>query len=498
MDIEENLCRTELREECEILVPKSFTVDEMGNFYILDTLNNKVKIYSETGVYIDYIELPSQIYGLDIEKVNDNIFIYADDCNLYKINEYGQDCLELVTTILRENIAGIFRGDNELFVRSYNGSDLRISCAEESNIMRKDVAEFTVIPDDMVIGLKNDTNIEVLSIDENVSQNLYCTLEPAGAYCLKNENDILYTLSNETDWKYTETRISRVQEDGVLETALTVSGKAYDYGFPFKKIYINDNTIYQMIPEEKAVSIYVIPWAKTLETRITNDMVEEYTINKNIATASLNNVTASNASVSVTRETALDRAYQMCGTGWVYNPETMFTPTTTVTCAPEHLAKITSAKTVGGIPYCWGGMNGLDTATYSGSSAGYMQNFSDCLTSGKTAGNISTVSQGWVGGTFGIDCSGFICATFKIPKKVGTSDLPDYFTECSSWSSVQAGDVGIKTGHTFMIRHVYSSSTSGIYTIGTYESTLDGSADCAKLHNRDYADVCNEYNLYTY
>ena len=493
-DSEENLSRTDIREDSEILLPKSFCINSDGDFYILDTLSNKVKVYTSTGDFLKSINLPSEIYGLDIEKVDNYLFVYSDNCNLYLIDEDNTEVIEVVTNIEREDIAGIYSVENELFVRSYNGMDKKITVAVEQNKNLKNASSiFTLEDDDTVIGLSQNDGVEKLSLDEEITYNLSCVLEPAGAYCIKKEKDVTYLLSNETDWTYVETRISKVS-DNTYESALTISGKEYHYGNMFKKIYIHDGVVYQAVPERNAFSIYLIPWTMEYETRITDEMVYKYNqTDDNLLNIASNTTVA--AKVSVTRDEAMDRAIDMCYTSWKYNPNTMFTPTGDYTQSPQQLSS--TAKTVAGIPYCWGGMHGLDTATYSGSNAGYLQNFSDCLTSGKTAGNINTKSKEWVNTTFGMDCSGFVCAAFKIGTKVRTSDLDDYFT-LSSWENVQVGDVAIRSGHhTFIISYVYTSETSGFYMVGTYESTIDGDSACTKSYKR-YYDDCMNYNLYTY
>lgn len=494
-DDETELGRTEFVVDCVKVSPKSFTVDEERNFYILDTLNDMVKVYSETGAFVKAIPFSEQLYGLDIEKVNGNIYIYADDCSLYKIDESNPDDIEVVTSIDRVNIAGLYSVDNELFVRSYNGSDMKITISDEHSMKRSNGASCVIADDDTVIGLRNSADVKLLNTDQDVTYGLSCVLEPAGAYCIKKENNVIYTLSNETDWSYTETRISKIQDESILKSALAISREVYEYGIPFKKVYIQEDVIYQMVPQENAVAIYVIPWSAAKETRITDTMIEAYHA-KDIEVSPAFDVAVSRASFSVTREEAMERAYLMCYKAWDYDPTTMHTPTTDNTKSPQHLG--TTATNTVGIPYCWGGMNGLDTASYAESSLTYMENFSDCLTSGKTAGNINCTSGSYVDGTFGIDCSGFICAALKIKTKVGTSRLADWF-DSTEWDVAQSGDVVIWPGsHTFMIKHIYSSDSSGIYMISTYESTIDSSSARAMIMHWEFADISDSYKVYTY
>ena len=495
---EGQLCRTDIMEDAEILVPKSFTIDKGGNFYVLDTLRDQIKIYTGEGVYLDAIDLPRESYGLDLEIIDEELFLYDDDTNLYRISPEDPTHPEVILSVSRPDIAGIYRSGGKLFIRSYNGMDKVITKEDDTIGFSDDSAGWNVKTDNTVIGLRKRGDVYPEGLAETVTYDLTCRLLPAGAHCLKKEEGILYTLSNESGKQYVETIISKIQNGTITGRALTISGRIYDYGTPFKKIYVDNDVVYQMVPEENAVAFYRIPWTEEYETRFSSAMIAEYNEMITRDTSGENTVSPQAAnSFSVTREEAMQRAYTMCYTGWHYDPATMHTPTTTEKESPEHLGD--TAKNVAGIPYCWGGMNGLDTATYTGRSAEHYQNFADCLTSGKTAGNIRCQGN-FKSGTFGIDCSGFICAAFKINGKYGTGTLASQgFSELVNVQSVQAGDVAISAGvHTFMIEYVYKSTASGIYMFGTYESTKAGSSDCAKGYTRDYSDVGTTYKFYTY
>ena len=495
---DENVRRTEIIEDSLIITPQSFTIDQEGNFYILDTLNYKVKKYSTTGVYLEAISLPEGVYGKDIEVLEDTIFIYTDDNKLYAINKVNPKEYACITEISRENIAALYVAEGDLYIRSYNGSDKKIEITEnltqEKAVALNEANNWSIYQDDTIIGLSNSSFYKKQSLENDLSYSIKCLVEPLGAFCIKKSGNNAYILSNETDWHYAETRITKVLDNTISKSALAISGKVYDYGEPFKKIYVFEDNVYQMIPELNGLSFYLLPWSTEPETRFSNEMINAYIYgeeNEVLATATK----ATN--FSVTRDEVLERAYNMCFTGWHYDADTMHTPDTGTTASPAHLQD--TSKNVAGIPYCWGGMNGLDTATYTGSSADYLRNFSDCLTSSSTAGNVRTSSDyNYISGTFGLDCSGLVCAAFKITNKIGTLNLGNYFTE-SSWENIQEGDVAIKAGsHTMIIKTAYFSESSGFYLLTTYESTTEGSVQGAKTRSWDYSTLCNNYLLYTY
>lgn len=82
---------------------------------------------------------------------------------------------------------------------------------------------------------------------------------------------------------------------------------------------------------------------------------------------------------------------------------------------------IVDEKEYVGIPYCYGGQISLDY-----SNANKVKNFRDAIDHNYSPGNINT-KDGYVEKTAGVDCSGFIGATFNIKEKISTSTIDKYF-----------------------------------------------------------------------
>ena len=265
---EEQLYRTDIVEDAEILGPKSFTIDRSGNFYVLDTLQDKIKIFSDAGEYLDTIDLPQERYGLDLEIMDENLFLYDDDDHLYRIRTEDPTQMDVITTVPRWCIEGIYRAGEELFIRSYNGADKVITTKDGGK-------QWNVEPDKTVIGLRKEGEERSDRQAETITYDLTCRLLPAGACCLKREEGILYTLSNESGSQYVETIISKIENGKVIGRALTISGRIYDYDTPFKTIYINNDVVYQMVPEENALAFYRIPWTMDYETRFSAEELGE-------------------------------------------------------------------------------------------------------------------------------------------------------------------------------------------------------------------------------
>jgi hypothetical protein len=92
---------------------------------------------------------------------------------------------------------------------------------------------------------------------------------------------------------------------------------------------------------------------------------------------------------------------------------------------PSQLHGITD-KLMRGIPYNWGGFDGID----SKSDDAIWTNFNDAIARGAYAGNVNTdYNYGYIPGTAGIDCSGFVQATFNIKSsnKLSTSTMFDKY-----------------------------------------------------------------------
>ncbi|MDP1315119.1 hypothetical protein, partial [Klebsiella pneumoniae] len=67
------------------------------------------------------ILLPENIYGLDIEKVGDFLFVYADNHKLYMINENMPETYWTVMNVSSWDMAGLYVSDGDLYIRSYEG-----------------------------------------------------------------------------------------------------------------------------------------------------------------------------------------------------------------------------------------------------------------------------------------------------------------------------------------------------------------------------------------
>lgn len=174
----------------------------------------------------------------------------------------------------------------------------------------------------------------------------------------------------------------------------------------------------------------------------------------------------------LTRSEAETRALNMINLPWVYsrvlnsNINPKYASDVTL---PVQFNNVSTMQTIG-IPYNWGGMDGIDTSSYNAP----WTSFIDAINHGAYAGN--TNADGGIGlvpGTAGLDCSGFVQAVFNIHDyKQSTSTLfSNYFTKISL-SDIKHMDILDKPGDHVVVFDKWGT-LNGINGAFTYESTPD-------------------------
>lgn len=178
------------------------------------------------------------------------------------------------------------------------------------------------------------------------------------------------------------------------------------------------------------------------------------------------------AQTPITRTTVEQRALKMINLSWTYskaNNSNISSQYVGVVTQPQQLRGITSGQMIG-IPYTWGGFDGIDTHSYNTS----WSNFLGAVSSGAYIGNVNTdAGYGYIPRTAGLDCSGFVQATFNIKdyKQSTTTLLNNYFTKINL-SDIKHMDILDKPGEHVVIFDKWGYR-NGIYGAYTYESTPD-------------------------
>ncbi|MBC2580173.1 cell wall-binding repeat-containing protein [Clostridium sp. DJ247] len=201
------------------------------------------------------------------------------------------------------------------------------------------------------------------------------------------------------------------------------------------------------------------------------------------------------AASSISRQEAQNRAYEMAYTSWHYE-KSFNGNTTSYIQLPDYLNNVTASEEIG-IPYTYGGSDGIDT-----SSNRLWSNFFDAINKGATAGNVLFDENGYKGETAGIDNASFIQSTLKIPgKKLTTNTLGQYLTPIS-FSDLANMDVLLSKGKyvAFFQSWVYDDF-GNIIGANTLEATIDnndGAGQKVKEYYRSKDYIMNNYKPYRY
>jgi Bacterial SH3 domain. len=207
------------------------------------------------------------------------------------------------------------------------------------------------------------------------------------------------------------------------------------------------------------------------------------------------NVSAATVQAPITRSQAEQRALNMINTTWTYSKDkngNIASTDANIVTQPNQYSNLTTAQ-VTGIPYDWGGQDGLD----SNSINTPWTSFLDAITRGAFAGNVNTTAgYSYVAGTAGIDCSGFIQATFNIHDyKISTSTMFDkYFTKINL-TDLKHMDILDRPGDHVVIFDKWGT-LNGVNGAYTYESTWDqyfGGIQGTKQYFVTMDDINNGY-----
>ncbi|OPJ62882.1 SH3 domain-containing protein [Clostridium oryzae] len=175
---------------------------------------------------------------------------------------------------------------------------------------------------------------------------------------------------------------------------------------------------------------------------------------------------------AISRSQVEQRAVKLIDLTWTYNAsknsniDPKYASGVTL---PKQFQGVTTAQ-YKGIPYDWGGIDGFDTRSYSAP----WTNFLDAIDKGAFAGNVNTsLGTGYIQGTAGMDCSGFVQAAFNIVdyKQSTTTLLNNYFKQIPL-SDIKHMDILDRPGNHVVIFDKWGI-LNGVNGAFTYEATPD-------------------------
>lgn len=239
----------------------------------------------------------------------------------------------------------------------------------------------------------------------------------------------------------------------------------------------DDGNIYLMLCKEEQIMVYQVVLGtgdvSTLNERkeiFLNEKVKEKENDSQII-----ETRATGDVVSLTPYQVYTRAFAMSSMQWTVSAANKNTSLASGTAIlPNYIASASVGSTVTGIPYCWGGFNGYDTV---GSGIGNMKFSLACQQSVMT-GNVYCVTAGRVGGTVGLDCSGFVGSAYGLTTKPSTTNLAT-FGYATTWTDIGSMDFFVDSGNHAML---YCSTGPDEYSKNI--SVFDSSTDMGKVAQR--------------
>ncbi|MBE5875008.1 MAG: hypothetical protein E7287_11505 [Lachnospiraceae bacterium] len=434
--------------EHEEIGPDAFFI--AGNkVFIDDTVNNRVLVYSGE----EYDKAISVPWYMDIK-----LMYYVEEDNSLKVvyedlrDSYVRQLLAEVTIDTGEIVGKIIELSNQ----------------------DKHLTEYWFDADGELVTQYYDGNDTAdAAVKQDISDGLYSSelvLASAG------KNSICFQSNY-----YHENNKMKIQERIVIS-----EGKNVGYALPEKNEgefnrgnfqFAENGEIYQMVVGEKGVNIYrlyrnmsgkAIGFAEREYEQIESDNAEIMA-----RAATYKSMSTTNIGL---------RAMQYFGLYWTFNSSRNSNLSVTENASwvtqPTWLTALADGAdhSVVGVPYCWGGWNA--------------ETFVSNINNGMFAGNVCCdYTQRQVGGTVGMDCSGYVSVAYDLPGKYGTYTLDEPFEEVINYDTVQSYDILNKPGHHVMIV-IGTYVSNGVRYVNTLEETASA-GKIVQTTNRNYASLLN-------
>jgi uncharacterized protein YraI len=473
--------------------PEAFTVTKDGAIYVVDNVNKRVNIYQE-GKFVSDIDAPYIAYVRSIVVSQGAIYLMDYDAGkIYVVDASGTLAKEIAlppdmdSYFMRKLYAS---GDGRVWLlyednwreNASRGTDFSYAISDLSNGYGKAYAEGWV--------WSNNDTYSVLYTSPNSATITNSNIKVATSELLAelkilaaDEKGTLYIdLYEQTDTsivagEYTVRKFLGGECLGVSSIDL----KDY-YFMPNNVVEISETgELYQIKCGRSSVQIIrkefiPIDDFATCIAEIKSEAMAADLANGGSPVSRANapnnkTVTSNNASACISQT-------------WTYSSSNTVNPDSANVTKPPYLSSTTPSSQIG-IPYCWGGFDGITTS----SSPSVWTDFVDAMSKGKFAGNVNTSTVGWQSGTAGLDCSGFISSVAGFSSKLSTVNLASStYTASVSAGNRSTYDIYVKSGSHALF---YVGTASG--GINTRESTTSGDAK-TKDYSRSTSFLTN-YSL---
>lgn len=457
----------------ETFGPSSFAVD--GNvIYILDP-NKKLIYVCQNNQINEKIDISFINYANDIRIINNNIWILDNETNMITVLDKRGNIVSKrsINSDVVERPYFLDSNNNNVVLHDFSGNnysyDNNININKTLNVKNKidkvsdksGKVSFNGRKTDIIIPFNEIYgSINVLHEDNNSS---YVEVE-----------EIL-----DAPKIIVENTIRKFNKDGSLEGIARIPVESY-YVFPNRLADVTSNgDVYTMVLGKDNIKVIKLTLEKNFNSKLP-ELKQKFNDSQSMTPKIMITPNASDpgsGSGGYTRTDLENRALAIINYSWTLNATNK--ESLTGVTVPVYLQNVSLPHTSTGIPYCWGGYDSLDTT-----SGGSWSNYAGAISYGANAGNINT-SAYYVGGTAGLDCSGFASAVYVYYAKQSTG----YFAGSSNWKTIgtaqlQNMDILVDSGSHMVFFHTNNGTS-----VTTYESTVAGNVEKCKVYSRTWTTL---------
>ncbi len=398
--------------------PEAYAIIEQ-KIYIVDNVNKRMNVYSE-GDFEYSFEIPYIVYIRSVVISEDIIYFMDFDAGkIYKTSLKGDLIEEIILPddmeyyymqrlYVREDGKVYLQYETEMNEKNEEYNIYAYSLEDLKNNNKRSVKGITIKKDEIYnISKTEDGTISVIG-DDKSKISVGNLIKSISLESIDDKNNMYFALykqlgTTKNDGEYTVQKYS----EGECKEVVKINLDEYYY-MPDKVIFVSDEgEVFQMKCFKDRVDIIkktFIPISKFTSSIYDEKDVEE------IETKAI--VYAPN-----TKSTTMNNAISCCTFSWTYGTNNDNNPDSTSVTTPDYLRNVSTPSSQTGIPYCWGGFDGLVTSSSSGWSS-----FSNAMSNGVFAGNVNCTG-GWKSSTAGLDCSGFVSSVAGFSSKLSTVNL---------------------------------------------------------------------------
>ncbi len=514
--------------------PQALGVAPDGVIYVLDSVNRRVHVITG-GQVQSTLTVPTALYPRDILATTNYLYILDDNNRILELTNKGLLIREValppglttnqVYRLYNASLDG--RADRvRVWAANYREFDLDqlpSSVDLEVGVNEKDfhLSGITAPNGQRWMGQAGDMTASSLTTKDSrvtaeiTANGIFGTARLIGFDQASQPYMQVEDLYDDHDTLGVELTVRRYGAAGQLTGVARLPGETLTIPSTRYVEVMADGTLYVMLPTKQGTSLYHVTLGQSY-TSVANRLMD-----LRPAPADASNA-PDLAPSPLTRREARDRGYAMSSTIWTWHyPRYDYLlncnrPANMV--KPAQLQGQLDGSIIHGIPYTWGGFDSLwthsDAQPWTSWDSALAWTPAYC---GKTSyygplvGN-ATNAAGWINGSVGLDCSGFVAAASGKyqsgdgqpkpgtgPGVPGFPGLPDADVSYD-WKGSAVGDnvaasvwraqpmnffVGTTVGHTFFYQYGAPDATSII----TLESTIDGPVQGAKPWSRTWSEA---------